>query len=85
ENAHSTASNVTSATPPCLLVHAEDDRSVVVENTLAFRAAAIKAGVAVETHLFATGGHGFGLSRAVGKSVALWPTLFEEWACAQGL
>ena len=85
ENAHSTASNVTSATPPCLLVHAEDDRSVVVENTLAFRAAAIKAGVAVETHLFATGGHGFGLSRAVGKPVALWPTLFEEWACAQGL
>ncbi len=85
ENAHSTASNVTSATPPCLLVHAEDDRSVVVENTLAFRAAAIKAGVAVETHLFATGGHGFGLSRAVGKPVALWPTLFEEWARAQGL
>ncbi|WP_333980678.1 alpha/beta hydrolase family protein [Sphingomonas aerolata] len=56
ENAHSTASNVTSATPPCLLVHAEDDRSVVVENTLAFRAAAISAGVAVETHLFATEG-----------------------------
>jgi len=85
ERAHSTASNVTSATPPCFLVHAEDDRSVVVENTLAFRAAAIKAGVAVETHLFATGGHGFGLSRAVGKPAALWPTLFEEWARAQGL
>ena len=85
EYAHSTASNVTSATPPCFLVHAEDDRSVVVDNTLAFRAAAIKAGVAVETHLFATGGHGFGLSKAVGKPAAFWPTLFEEWARAQGL
>lgn len=85
ERAHSTASNVTSATPPCFLVHAEDDRSVVVDNTLAFRAAAIKAGVAVETHLFATGGHGFGLSKAAGKPAALWPTLFEEWSRAQGL
>jgi acetyl esterase/lipase len=85
ELAHSTAANVTSATPPCFLVHAEDDRSVPVDNTLAFRAAAIKAGVAVETHLFATGGHGFGLSRAIGKPAASWPTLFEEWANAQGL
>ncbi|RZL84421.1 MAG: alpha/beta hydrolase [Sphingomonas sp.] len=85
EQAHSTASNVTPDTPPCFLVHAEDDRSVPVDNTLAFRAAAIKAGVAVETHLFATGGHGFGLSRAVGKPAASWPTLFEEWSRAQGL
>ncbi len=85
EQAHSTASNVTSATPPCFLVHAEDDRTVPVDNTLAFRAAAIQAGVAVETHLFATGGHGFGLSRALGKPAASWPTLFEEWARAQGL
>ncbi|MEG8016964.1 alpha/beta hydrolase [Sphingomonas sp. LR55] len=85
EHAHSTASNVTPATPPCFLVHAEDDRSVAVDNTLAFRAAATKAGVAVETHLFATGGHGFGLSKAAGKPAALWPTLFEQWAHAQGL
>lgn len=85
EQAHSTAANVTSATPPCFLVHAEDDRSVAVDNTLAFRAAAVSAGVAVETHLFATGGHGFGLSKAVGKPAASWPTLFEEWARAYGL
>ncbi|BCA62243.1 hypothetical protein HMP09_1477 [Sphingomonas sp. HMP9] len=85
EQAHSTASNVTSATPPCFLVHAEDDRSVAVDNTLAFRAAAVRAGVAVETHLFATGGHGFGMSKAVGKPAARWPTLFEEWARAHGL
>jgi len=85
ERAHSTATNVTSATPPCFLVHAEDDKSVPVDNTLAFRAAAIKAGVEVETHLFATGGHGFGLSRAVGKPAASWPMLFQEWARAQGL
>lgn len=84
QRAHSTASNVTSATPPCFLVHAEDDRSVSVDNTLAFRAAALQAGVAVETHLFAAGGHGFGLSRAVGKPAALWPVLFAEWAHAQG-
>ena len=84
ERAHSTAANVTSGTPPCFLVHAEDDRSVPVDNTLGFRTAAIAAGVAVETHLFATGGHGFGLRRAVGKPAALWPTLFETWVRAQG-
>jgi len=84
EYTHSTASNVTAATPPCFLLHAEDDRTVPVDNTLAFRAAAIKAGVAVETHLFATGGHGFGMSKAVGKPVALWPTLFAVWSHTQG-
>jgi len=84
ERAHSTAANATPQTPPCFLVHAEDDHSVDVENTLAFRAAAKKAGVAVETHMFADGGHGFGLSRVAGKPAALWPTLFEKWAAAQG-
>ncbi len=85
EHAHTTAANVTAATPPCFLVHAEDDASVPVDNTLEFRAAAKAAGVPVETHVFAIGGHGFGMSRAVGKPAAIWPTLFENWAKAQGL
>lgn len=83
--AHSTAHNVTARTPPCFLAHAEDDATVKVENTIAFRAACKAAQVPVETHLFAAGGHGFGLRRAMGKPVEAWPDLFLAWARTQGL
>ena len=48
--------NVTAQTPPCFLVHAEDDPTVPVDNSLMMRAALRQAGVPVETHLFANGG-----------------------------
>lgn len=85
ERRHTPAANVTRDTPPCFLLHAEDDGSVPVENSIEFRAALKRAGVAVETHLFALGGHGFGLRGTVGKPVAIWPELFHAWARAQGL
>jgi acetyl esterase/lipase len=85
ERRHSTAANVSSATPPCFLVHAEDDPTVPVENTLEFRTALKRAGVAVETHLFTHGGHGFGIRRAAGKPAEAWPELFAAWARSQGL
>ncbi|HVJ01271.1 MAG TPA: alpha/beta hydrolase [Sphingomonas sp.] len=84
EAAHSPDRNVTSRTPPCFLVHAEDDGTVPVENSLLFRAALRAAGVPVETHLFTAGGHGFGLRRAAGKPAEVWPELFLTWARTQG-
>ncbi|MEH3157737.1 MAG: alpha/beta hydrolase [Sphingomonas taxi] len=84
EAAHSPARHVTAQTPPCFLVHAEDDNVVPVENSLQFRAALKAAGMPVETHLFAQGGHGFGLRRAAGKPVEAWPTLFAAWAASHG-
>ncbi|MDT8760862.1 alpha/beta hydrolase [Sphingomonas psychrotolerans] len=85
EAAHSPDRNVSSSTPPCFLVHAEDDDVVPVENSLLFRAALKAAGVPVETHLFTAGGHGFGMTRAVGKPAGIWPELFLTWAHSQGL
>jgi acetyl esterase/lipase len=85
EAAHSPALNVGRDTPPCFLVHAEDDPTVPVENSLLFRAALKQAGVPVETHLFTHGGHGFGLRRAMGKPAEIWPELFLAWARSQGL
>lgn len=79
EQAHSPARNVSTATPPTFLIHAEDDEAVPVENTLETRAALKRAGVAVETHLFTHGGHGFGLRRAR-QTGRIWPTLFLNWA-----
>ena len=85
ERAHSPAANVTADTPPCFLVHAEDDATVDPANTLEFRAACKATGVAVETHLFTHGGHGFGLRLAQGKPVSAWPELFHAWAATHGL
>jgi acetyl esterase/lipase len=85
ERAHSPAHNVSAATPPCFLPHAEDDNVVSVENTIAMRSALKAAGVKVETHLFAAGGHGFGLPGPAGDSARQWPELFATWAKAQGL
>jgi len=85
EAAHSPDRNVPADAPPTFLVHAEDDKTVPVENSLLLRAALRAKGVAVETHLFTEGGHGFGLNRAVGKPVLAWPGLFLAWAATQGL
>lgn len=85
EAAHSPHLHVPDDAPPCFLLHAEDDASVVVENTLLFRAALKSKGIAVETHLFANGGHGFGLRKTTGKPVAAWPELFIRWARTTGI
>jgi acetyl esterase/lipase len=80
EAAHSPQLNIAANSPPCFLIHAEDDDTVPVANTLLFRDALKGKGIPVETHLFAHGGHGFGLRKAIGKPVALWPELFMGWA-----
>lgn len=85
EQAHSPYLNVPAEAPPTFLLHAEDDTSVVVENTLLLRAALLAKKVPVETHLFADGGHGFGLRLAKGKTVEGWQELFFAWGRKKGL
>lgn len=85
EQRHSPHCNVTSDTPPCFLLHAEDDDSVSVENTLLFRAALRAKSIPAETHIFAEGGHGFGIRRVRGKPAEAWPDLFLSWARTQGV
>ena len=71
---------VSPLTPPTMLVHAGDDSSVPVENSLLMYEALRRAGVRSELHVFDHGGHGFGLRSIAGKDVAAWPTLVENWA-----
>ena len=85
EAAHSPDRNVPADAPPHFLLHAEDDGAVPVENALLLRAALKDKGIAVETHLFQNGGHGFGLRQAAGKPVAIWPELWLAWARTVGL
>lgn len=83
ERAHSVDHNVPADAPPHFLLHAEDDAAVPVANSLRLRDALRNRGIAVDTHLFATGGHGFGLRRAAGHPVAIWPNLLHGWLDAQ--
>jgi acetyl esterase/lipase len=85
ERAHSPHLNVRPDAPPTFLLHAEDDASVVVDNSLLLRSALLAAKVPVETHLFADGGHGFGLRLAKGKTVEGWEELFWAWGRKKGL
>jgi acetyl esterase/lipase len=85
EEAHSPDRTVPKDAPPYFLLHAEDDPVVPVDNTLRLRAALKAQGVPVETHLFAQGGHGFGLRGTTGKPVEAWPELWRAWARSVGL
>jgi acetyl esterase/lipase len=72
--------NVSARTPPTLLIHAGDDASVPVENSLLMYDALRAAHVRSELHVFDSGGHGFGLRGVAGRNVAIWPTLVQNWA-----
>lgn len=85
ERTYSTDLNARPDAPPCFLLHAEDDATVAVANSLLLRDALRARGVATETHLFPDGGHGFGLGLARGKSVEHWPDLFFAWGRYRGL
>ncbi len=85
ELAHSPDHNVPADAPPCFMLHAEDDDVVPVGNTLAMRDGLKARGITVDTHLYASGGHGFGISRAPGKPVAVWPEAWLAWARHKGL
>lgn len=85
ERAHSPHLNIPSNAPPHFILHAEDDEVVPVENALLLRAALRAKEVSVEIHLFSHGGHGFGLRKAIGKPVEVWPELFLTWAKTQRL
>ncbi len=70
-------------TPPTFLIQAEDD-GVGAENSLFYYLALKNAKVPVEMHLYASGGHGYGL-RPSKDAVSSWPKRAEEWLRGRGL
>ncbi len=75
---------VTSQTPPTFLLQAEDDPVDNVDNSLAYYIALKNAGVPVEMHLYAHGGHAFGLRRTE-LPITGWPQLVETWLGTIGM
>ena len=64
-------------TPPTFLVQAEDD-TVHVENAVVYYMALKNAKVPAEMHIYAEGGHGYGLRRTA-LPVTAWPQTAEVW------
>ncbi len=75
---------VTHETPPTFLVQAEDDYVDSVNQSLVYYIALKKAGVPVEMHLYAQGGHAFGLRRTK-LPITGWPQLVETWLRTIGM
>ena len=75
---------VTAATPPTLLIHTQEDKSVPVENSILFFQALTRARVPAEMYLFEHGGHGMGMRDGLGTA-SEWPKRAEEWLRARGL
>lgn len=67
----------TAETPPSFILQAEDD-PVHVENSLVYFLALKNAKVPAELHLYAQGGHGYGL-RPRDLPIMGWPKLVETW------
>ena len=76
--------HITHQTPPTFLVQNEDDRVDRVEDSLSYYFGLKKAGVSVEMHLYAQGGHAFGLRRT-NFPVTGWPQLVETWLRTIGM
>jgi len=68
---------VTDQTPPSFIVQAEDD-PVHVENAVVYFLALKNARVPAELHIYAGGGHGYGLRRTA-LPVTAWPLAVETW------
>ena len=69
---------VTKAAPPTFIAQAWGDPIDPVCNSLMYATALDRAGVSTELHLFAQGGHAFGL-RKKDQPVGVWPELVERW------
>jgi len=76
--------HITKRTPPTFLLQNEDDHVDNVNDSLAYYIALKKAGVPVEMHLYAQGGHAFGLRRTK-FPVTEWPQLVETWMATIGM
>jgi len=76
--------HITLQTPPTFLVQAEDDHVDRVEDSLSYYAALKRVGAPVEMHLYAKGGHAFGL-RPTKQAITEWPKLMETWLVSIGM
>ncbi|MGV3539874.1 MAG: alpha/beta hydrolase [Rufibacter sp.] len=73
---------VTAQTPPTFLVHATDDKTVPVLNSVVFYQALVQHKIPAELHIYQNGGHGFGLVNKTTQE--LWLDNCLNWMKSNG-
>lgn len=68
--------------PPTILFSAADDTTAPPAHNIALFEALNRAGASVELHIFASGGHGFGLGTP-DQTLSQWPELLAKWLDVQ--
>ena len=76
--------HLTAQTPPTFILQNEDDHVDGINQSLVYYIALKNAGVPVEMHLYAQGGHAFGL-RPTNLPATHWPQLVETWLHTIGM
>ncbi|HEX9511448.1 MAG TPA: alpha/beta hydrolase [Puia sp.] len=79
---YSNEEQVTTRTPPTFLVHAGDDHTVSVANSLHFYEALQRHDVPAEMHIYPSGGHGFGMNNSATKDN--WMDRLKNWLDTNG-
>jgi acetyl esterase/lipase len=74
---------VKTTTPSAFIIHAFDDKSVNVRNSLMFYQALVDKNVSASIHVFPQGGHAIAMRNNPG-STAEWPNLCEMWLVEMG-
>jgi len=65
--------------PPAFLACSENDRLDIAQGLAEAYLRFKQAGASAELHIYATGGHGFGVRPSMKGALAGWPDRFVEW------
>jgi acetyl esterase/lipase len=76
--------HVSKTAPPTFILHAQDDPVDDVRNSLVYFLALKEAKIPTEMHIYAEGGHGFGLRRTK-QPITHWTDLAERWLATIGI
>lgn len=71
--------NVKNNTPPTFIVHAADDKTVPVQNSIDYFTALKKKNIAAELHIYQSGGHGFSMAKSRKTTENQWPNSCLLW------
>ncbi len=74
---------VNALTPPTFLVHSQDDKTVLIQNSINYFLALKKNGVSAELHIFEKGGHGYGMGKEKGTEMQ-WTDMCRQWLKQRG-
>jgi acetyl esterase/lipase len=80
---YSSELQVTRKTPPSFMVHAFNDKSVPLQNSLMFYQALVENNVPSSLHVFPQGGHAIALRNNPGSTES-WTVLCEQWMIEMG-